>query len=158
MKRGEYEVLFRWSHLDWIFPDEDSKARFEQGQYWKGAMAAGFKMVTMLRHSGIYEQLEQTTSRLVSGLLALCREAGVPATANQVGSMFTLFFSGAPVTDYASAKRSDTAYFGRFFRGLLDRGVYLPPSQFEAAFVSAVHGGDIIDATLSAARAVLQSI
>ena len=122
------------------------------------AMAAGFKMVTMLRHSGIYEQLEQTTSRLVSGLLALCREAGVPATANQVGSMFTLFFSGAPVTDYASAKRSDTAYFGRFFRGLLDRGVYLPPSQFEAAFVSAVHGGDIIDATLSAARAVLQSI
>jgi glutamate-1-semialdehyde 2,1-aminomutase len=122
------------------------------------AMAAGFKMVTMLRDSGIYERLDKMTSRLVGGLLELCREAQVPATANQVGSMFTLFFSDAPVTDYTSAKRSDTACFGRFFRGLLDHGVYLPPSQFEAAFVSSVHGADVIDATLSAARAVLRSI
>ena len=122
------------------------------------AMAAGLKMVTMLRNSDVYERLEQATSRLAGGLLELCREAQVPATVNQVGSMFTLFFSDAPVTDYTSAKRSDTAYFGRFFRGLLEHGVYLPPSQFEAAFVSAGHSGDVIDATLSAARAVLRSI
>ena len=124
------------------------------------AMAAGQKMVQLLQQGGaeLYEELERQTTRLTQGLLTLCQEAGVAATVNQVGSMFTLFFSDAPVTDYTSAKRSDTARFGRFFRGMLERGVYLPPSQFEAAFVSAGHSGDVIDATLSAARAVLRSI
>jgi glutamate-1-semialdehyde 2,1-aminomutase len=122
------------------------------------AMAAGYKLVQLLRRSGLYEQLEHTTSRLVQGLLLLCREASVPATANQVGSMFTLFFSDAPVTDYTSAKRSDTARFSRFFRGMLERGIYLPPSQFEAAFVSTVHGLDVIDVTLTAAREVLAAV
>lgn len=122
------------------------------------AMAAGYKMVQLLAKSGIYEELERQTSRLVQGLLLLCQEASVPATANQVGSMFTLFFSDAAVTDYTTAKRSDTGRFGRFFRGMLDRGVYLPPSQFEAAFVSTVHTPDIIDVTLTAAREVLRAI
>ena len=81
----------------------------------------------------------------------------MPATANQVGSMFTLFFSEGPVTDYASAKRSDTARFARFFRGMLERGIYLPPSQFEAAFVSTIDGVDVIDVTLGAAREALRA-
>ena len=72
--------------------------------------------------------------------------------------MIALFFSDRPVTDYDSAKHSDTARFGRFFRGMLDRGVYLPPSQFEAAFVSTQHGDDVIDVTLSAAREALRSL
>ncbi len=120
------------------------------------AMAAGYKMVQLLRAGNFYTQLEQTTTRIVEGLLTLCREASVAATANQVGSMFTLFFSDRPVTDYATAKHSDTARFGRFFRGMLERGVYLPPSQFEAAFVSTTHGDDVVDLTLSAARAALR--
>ncbi len=124
------------------------------------AMAAGQKMVQLLQQGGaeLYEELERQTTRLTQGLLTLCQEAGVAATVNQVGSMFTLFFSDAPVTDYTSAKRSDTARFGRFFRGMLERGVYLPPSQFEAAFVSTRHDGDIIDVTLTAAREVLRSL
>ena len=121
------------------------------------AMAAGYKMVQLLRAGDFYPQLEETSTRLAQGLLELCREASVAATVNQVGSMFTLFFSDRPVTDYATAKHSDTARFGRFFRGMLDRGVYLPPSQFEAAFVSAMHGRDVIDVTLSAAREALRA-
>jgi glutamate-1-semialdehyde 2,1-aminomutase len=122
------------------------------------AMAAGTRLVQLLGQTNVYDQLEQTTARLVAGLLALCKEAGVPATANQVGSMFTLFFTEHPVTDYTSAKRSDTARFARFFRGMLDRGVYQPPSQFEAAFVSAAHDADVIDVTLNAARETLRSL
>ena len=85
------------------------------------------------------------------GLSEAAHKAGVPFTVNRVGSMFTFFFTEQPVTDYESAKRSDTERFGRFFRLMLDRGIYLAPSQFEAAFLSAAHSEADIDATLEAA-------
>jgi glutamate-1-semialdehyde 2,1-aminomutase len=82
----------------------------------------------------------------------------VPFTVNRVGSMFTAFFAGDPVTDYASAKKADAQRFARFFRGLLERGVYFPPSQFEAAFVSSAHSDDDVTETVRAAGEVLASL
>ena len=99
-------------------------------------------------HPEIYAQLESRAARLTGAA-----PAGV--TVNRVGSMFTFFFTDQPVTDYESAKRSDTARFGRFFRLMLERGIYLAPSQFEAAFLSAAHSDADIDRTMEAARGVL---
>jgi glutamate-1-semialdehyde 2,1-aminomutase len=97
------------------------------------------------RHPEIYDQLESRAAEL-------CAAAPAGITVNRVGSMFTFFFTGGPVTDYESAKRSDTARFGRFFLAMLERGVYLAPSQFESAFVSAAHTEDDIRQTIAAAR------
>ena len=125
----------------------------------EAAVAAGLQMVKLLRDQpGVYQHLEVVTATLEQGLVSLCREAGVAAQVNRVGSMITLFFTGEPVTDFASAKRSDTARFKRFFHGMLQRGVYLPPSQFEAAFLCSEHSHDLIDQTLSAARATLAEL
>jgi glutamate-1-semialdehyde aminotransferase len=88
----------------------------------------------------------------------MCGEAGVPSRMNRVGSMWTGFFSEQPVTDYASAKLADAKRFGKFFHAMLDRSVYLAPSQFEAAFVSTAHDARAIDRTLSAARDALCTI
>jgi glutamate-1-semialdehyde 2,1-aminomutase len=119
------------------------------------AMAAGCKAMEILARPGTYERLEQLGQRLGDGLLAAAQAAGVPAVMNRVGSMLTLFFAAGPVTDYASAKTADTARFGTFFRNMRDRGVFLPPSQFEAMFVSlALSEGDI-DEIVAAARASL---
>ena len=115
------------------------------------AVAAGLKTLEILRRPGFYEQLEQMSARLASGLAAEAHRAQVPLTLNRVGSMLTAFFTPGPVTDYSSAKRSDTAAFGRFFRGLLENGVYLPPAQFEAAFVSVAHTEADIQETVEAA-------
>jgi len=115
------------------------------------AVAAGVKTLELLRQPGIYEQLDVRTARLCSGLAAEAARAGVPLTVNRVGSMFTAFFTRGPVTDYASAKTSDTTTFGEFFRSLLAQGVYFPPAQFEAAFVSAAHSDDDIAETIHAA-------
>jgi glutamate-1-semialdehyde 2,1-aminomutase len=82
----------------------------------------------------------------------------VKATINRVGSMITLFFTPGPVTDYASAKTSDTALYARFFHAMLERGVYFPPAQFEAAFVSAAHSASDVDATVSAARDAFRAL
>jgi glutamate-1-semialdehyde 2,1-aminomutase len=87
---------------------------------------------------------------LTAGLAAQAGAAGVPLTLSRVGSMFTAFFTGTPVTDFASAKKSDTAAFGKFFRALLENGVYLPPSQFEAGFVSTAHSEEDIAETIRA--------
>jgi glutamate-1-semialdehyde 2,1-aminomutase len=106
----------------------------------------------------VYEQLEQSSAKLVDGIAAIARERGIPLTSNRVGSMFTGFFTGEPVTDYATAKKSDTARFGKFFHAMLDAGVYLAPSQFEAAFVSLAHDGRAIDRTIEAARRALAAI
>jgi glutamate-1-semialdehyde 2,1-aminomutase len=124
------------------------------------AVAAGLAMLELLEQPGtdVYGELERTSAQLTDGLVSLCREAGVPTVMNRVGSMWTAFFSEAPVTDYASAKRSDTARFGRFFHAMLDRGVYLAPSQFEAAFVSLAHDARAIDRTLSAAKQALATL
>ena len=110
------------------------------------AVAAGLAMLRHLKaHPEIYQQLESRGARL-------CAAAPPGITVNRVGSMFTFFFTDQPVTDYESAKRSDTARFGTFFRAMLERGIYLPPSQFEAAFVSAAHSEEDIAKTAAAAR------
>jgi len=116
------------------------------------AMAAGLKAMEILGRPGTYERLEHLGKRLGDGLLAAARAAGVPACLNRVGSMLTLFFSAGPVTDYATAKTADTVRFGSFFRKLRDRGVFLPPSQFEAMFVSLAHTDEDIDQIVTAAR------
>ena len=122
------------------------------------AVAAGLKVLEIIRRPGFYERLEAVTEKLTEGLKAEAARARVPLTVNRVGSMFTAFFTGGPVTDYASAQQADVRRFAKFFRGLLERGVYFPPSQFEAAFVSSAHGdGDVKD-TLRAAGEVLASL
>jgi glutamate-1-semialdehyde 2,1-aminomutase len=119
------------------------------------AMAAGVATLRELRANPPYEQLETRTRTLTDGLARTATDAGVPHTINRVGSMWTLFFTDKPVTDLASAKTSDTARFARFFWAMMDRGVYLPCSQFEAAFVSTVHTDDHIAQTVAAARDAL---
>ena len=114
------------------------------------AMAAGAAMLDLLERPGTYEALEATSARLEEGLRRAAGEAA-PVTINRVGSMITVFFCTGPVTDYASAKASDTKRFARFFHAMLERGIYLPPAQFEAAFVSLAHGEAEIDATIAAA-------
>jgi glutamate-1-semialdehyde 2,1-aminomutase len=122
------------------------------------AMAAGCAALDTLEEPGVYETLEARSAALADGLAAAAGEAGVAATVNRVGSMLTIFFCSGPVVDYATAKTSDTSLFGRFFHALLARGVYLPPAQFEAAFVSLAHGEAEIEETLRAAREALREI
>ncbi len=117
------------------------------------AMAAGLATLCTLRDNReIYSRMERLAGSLVSMVTEAAREAGVPVTANRVGSMFTWFFTGAPVTDWSSAAKSDTAAFGRFHRALLNAGVWLPPSQFEAAFLGAAHTDEDVRQTVAAAR------
>lgn len=120
------------------------------------AMAAGLKTMEILGRPGAYERLEHLSARLAEGFLAAARAAGVPACVNRVGSMLTLFLTAGPVTDYASAKTSDTERFARFFRGMRDRGVFLPPSQYEAMFVSLAHSDDDIERVIAAAHEALR--
>ncbi len=115
------------------------------------AVGAGLKTLEVLRRPGTYERLETLSQEIARGLKEEAERAGVVLTVNRVGSMFTPFFTSQAVTDYASAKQSDTTAFGRFFRALLDHGVYLPPSQFEAAFVSLAHTDADIAETLHVA-------
>jgi glutamate-1-semialdehyde 2,1-aminomutase len=118
------------------------------------AMAAGLATLNYLREhkNEIYPLLEKLSTELVAGVAAVAKEAGVPICHNRVGSMFTWFFTQGPVTDWDSAAKSDTEAFGRFFRAMLDNGVYLPPSQFEAAFMSAAHTEEDIQKTIEAAK------
>ncbi len=124
------------------------------------AMAAGIATVSYLQdHAAeIYPQLEAASKAVFEGVAAEAVKAGVPLTTNRVGSMGTWFFASGPVTNYDEAAKSDTAAFGRFHRAMLDQGVWLPPSQFEAAFLSAAHGKAEIDATIEAARTALQAV
>jgi glutamate-1-semialdehyde 2,1-aminomutase len=115
------------------------------------AMAAGAALLDLLARPGTYETLEARCARLEEGLRRTAEDAGAPVTINRVGSMITVFFCAGPVTDYATAKASDTKRFSRFFHAMLERGVYLPPAQFEAAFVSLAHGEAEIDSTVAAA-------
>ena len=121
------------------------------------AMAAGIATLKQLREkkAEIYPRLDTLSATLVDGVAAVAKEAGVPLVANRVGSMFTWFFNSGAVTDWTSASKSDTAAFGRFFRAMLDAGIYLPPSQFEAAFLSAAHIEEDIAKTIEAARGAL---
>jgi glutamate-1-semialdehyde 2,1-aminomutase len=122
------------------------------------AMRAGIATLDLLDEPGTYEKLEATSASFQSGLESAARAAGVPAAVNRVGSMLTAFFTDRPVTDYTSATRSDTKRYAAFHRAMLDRGVYLAPSQFEAAFVSTAHDTAIIERALTAGRDALQAI
>jgi glutamate-1-semialdehyde 2,1-aminomutase len=121
------------------------------------AMVAGCAMLDALQEVGAYARLEQLSARLEDGLRSAAADAGVVVTINRVGSMITVFFCAGPVTDYTSAKASDTVAFGRFFRSMLEQGIYLPPAQFEAAFVSLAHTDADIEATVKAAAASLRA-
>jgi len=121
------------------------------------ALAAGIATLGYLieHEAAVYAQLERTTAAIADGVAELAREAGIPLTTNRAGSMFTWFFTRGPVTDFASASTSDTEAFARFHRSLLESGVWLPPSQFEAAFVSTAHTGLDVEHILEAARKAL---
>ena len=120
------------------------------------AMAAGIATLDELERTDPYEELERLGRFLADGLQEAAHEAGVGATVNQLGSMWTIFFTPGPVTDYESAKKADTARFARFFWGMMDRGFYLPCSQFEAAFNSVLHTRERLEETLAAAREALK--
>jgi glutamate-1-semialdehyde 2,1-aminomutase len=122
------------------------------------AMRAGIAALRQLTDPGLYERMAQLAGRLVSGLRAELANEGIPAQINATGSLATVFFTPDPVRNYTDAKRSDTNRYGRFFREMLDRGIFLAPSQFEAAFVSAAHTSQDIDRTLAAAHESLQVI
>ncbi|MBY0233130.1 MAG: glutamate-1-semialdehyde 2,1-aminomutase [Gemmataceae bacterium] len=122
------------------------------------AMAAGIATLTELKRTNPYAGLERLGRFVADGLRKACADLGVAATVNQVGSMWTLFFGPDPVTDYASARRSDTARFGRFFWAMMDRGMYLPCSQFEAAFNSVLHTEERLAEALAAAREALATL
>lgn len=122
------------------------------------AMSAGIATLKQLTRSGLYEGMNQQASRLVTGLRQALAETGIPGHVNATGSLGTLFFSADPVRNYSDAKRSDTKRYARFFREMLDRGVFLAPSQFEAAFVSAAHTSDDVTRTIAAARDSLKAI
>jgi len=102
--------------------------------------------------------LEQRAAALAEGLGAGAKKAGVPVTQTRVGSMLGAFFTKGPVVDYASAKRSDTQVYAKFFRGMLEKGVYFAPSQFEAVFLSTAHTDADIKKTIAAAREVMKSL
>ncbi len=117
------------------------------------AMAAGIATLTQLNNNPkLYTQLEGYTQKLASGLLELAHSAGIPLQINQIGSMMTAFFAPAPITNYQDAAKSDTARFAKWFHGLLERGIYWSPSQFESIFVSAAHGDLELEQTLEAAK------
>ena len=145
------------SLMDWVAP---AGPVYQAGTLSGNPLAvtAGLKTLEVLRRPGTYERLEATSNRLVLGLASAAGKAAVPLTVNRVGSMFTCFFSSDSVTDYASAKKADTARFARFFRSLLDHGVYFPPSQFEAAFVSTAHSEADVASTLDAVARAFEGI
>jgi glutamate-1-semialdehyde 2,1-aminomutase len=122
------------------------------------ATAAGCAMLRALRDDPPYERLEALSRRLEAGLRDAAQSSGVAHQLARVGSMLTLFFNEQPVIDWPAASRCDTARFAKYFWGMLERGIYLPCSQFEALFVSAAHTEADIDATVFAARMVLQEL
>ena len=122
------------------------------------AMAAGLATLELVAEPGFHEQLGWRTMRLTDELCTLALDAGVAFTANQVGGMFSFFFSPGPVKTFAQVMNADTARFSRFFRAMLDAGVYLAPSPFESGFVSAAHDDADIDQTLEAAKGAFQQL
>jgi len=122
------------------------------------AMTAGIKTLELLQKPGAYEYLEQVTKRLADGMLQVAKETGHEAYGGSISAMFGFFFNPGPVHNYDDAKQSDGDKFGRFHRGMLEHGVYLAPSQFEAGFTSLAHTDELVDQTLAAAREVMSSL
>jgi glutamate-1-semialdehyde 2,1-aminomutase len=122
------------------------------------AMTAGIKTLELLQKPGTYEYLDQITKKLSEGLLRIAQETGHAACGGHISAMFGLFFTSGPVHNYEDAKKSDTAKFGRFHRGMLERGIYLAPSQYEAGFSSLAHTEEDIEQTLAAAREVMSNL
>lgn len=122
------------------------------------AVAAGLKTLELLKSGNIYAELESKSSRLCLGLEKAAAKAGIPVQVPRCGSMFTVYFSESPVTDFSSAKKCDLERFRKYFNGMLERGIYLAPSQFEACFVSAAHDTKAIEETLAAAEDVFAGI
>ncbi|NUM55026.1 MAG: glutamate-1-semialdehyde 2,1-aminomutase [Candidatus Hydrogenedentes bacterium] len=122
------------------------------------ATAAGIEMLDVLEEPGVFNGVVDTMTRLCAELGTLARESGVPVYQTQLGTMACMFFHDGPVKNYADATASDTKRYAKFFWGMLERGVYLAPSQFEAMFMSSAHGGSEIDQTLSAAKAALAAL
>ncbi|MHC5727689.1 MAG: aminotransferase class III-fold pyridoxal phosphate-dependent enzyme, partial [Nostoc sp.] len=119
------------------------------------AMTAGIKTLQLLQQPGTYEYLDRITKRLTEGMLEIAKETGHAACGGQISGMFGFFFNEGPVRNYEDAKKSDLSKFARFHRGMLEDGVYLAPSQFEAGFTSLAHTEADIDRTLDAARTVM---
>jgi glutamate-1-semialdehyde 2,1-aminomutase len=122
------------------------------------AMTAGIKTLELLQKPGTYEYLDKITKKLADGLLQIAKETGHEACGGQISGMFGMFFTNGPVHSYEDAKKSDTAKFGRFHRGMLEHGIYLAPSQFEAGFTSIAHTDEDIEQTLAAAREVMSNL
>jgi glutamate-1-semialdehyde 2,1-aminomutase len=122
------------------------------------AMTAGLVTLKRLRDPQLYERLERATARLCEGVAEAAREAGVETVTNRVGSMFTTFFASEAITDWTSADKADRTRYGRFFHHMLSEGVYLAPSQFEAAFIGAAHTDEMLDRTVEAARRALRFV
>ncbi|WP_213949404.1 glutamate-1-semialdehyde 2,1-aminomutase [Luteibacter sp. dw_328] len=122
------------------------------------AMAAGLAMLGLIQAPGFYDDLTARTARLTDGILAEAKKAGVPFSVNRVGAMFGLFFTEETVESYAQATKADVAAFNRFFHGMLERGVYLAPSAFEAGFVSSAHDDGVIAETIATAGEVFATL
>jgi glutamate-1-semialdehyde 2,1-aminomutase len=121
-------------------------------------MTAGIETLKFLRQPGVFEQVIAHTERLCDGIGGAARSAGVPIFQTRVGTMFCAYFTEGWVTNWATASQSDTRRFGRFFQAMLERGVYLAPSQFEAGFTSTAHIDQVIEATIGAAYAAFKAI
>ena len=122
------------------------------------AMAAGLSTLNLIDNYDTYSRLEKAGKQLTGGMLDAAEKAGLNITINRAGSMFTVFFTSAPVLDYQSASTSNTELFSRYFRSMMKRGILLPPSQFETAFVSLKHDSEVIDFTIHAARKVFEEL
>ena len=122
------------------------------------AMAAGIATLNVLQAPGTWEQMVLAVKKLSQGMSGIAQAAGVPLQGNQVGTMFSVFFTKTPVQDWPTAKTSDTNRFGKYFQGMLQNGVYLAPSQFEAGFISTMHDTVVLDVTLEAATAIFKTL
>ncbi|MEJ7578836.1 MAG: aminotransferase class III-fold pyridoxal phosphate-dependent enzyme, partial [Pyrinomonadaceae bacterium] len=122
------------------------------------AMTAGLVTLKRLRDKAVYERLERATARLCEGMTEAARTAGIETTTNCVGSMWTSFFTSEPVTNWTEATKSDRERYAKFFHLMLDEGIYLAPSQFEAGFVGLAHSDELIERTIEAARKAFRSL
>ncbi len=122
------------------------------------AMTAGIKTLELLSQEGTYEKLESTTQRLISGIIEIAKDAGLPITGSSISGMFGFYLCEGPVRNFEEAKSTDSSFFGKLHRSMLERGVYLAPSAFEAGFTSLAHSETDIDATLQAFRESIESL